>query len=84
MPKAPRETVPSAARVVYDAVLALLDAFAVAHLTEEYRPVLHTATLSLARRSLKGSFRSYRRTVRSNPTTRHRSFGGAAASRNAP
>jgi hypothetical protein len=38
------------ARVAYDAVLALLDAFAAAHLTEEYRPVLHAATLTLARK----------------------------------
>ena len=50
MPKAPRETVPPTARMAYDAVLALLDAFVAAHLTEEYRPVLHAATLTLARK----------------------------------
>jgi hypothetical protein len=50
MPKAPRETVPPAARPACDAVLALLDAFIAAHLTEEYRPVLHAATLALGRK----------------------------------
>jgi Domain of unknown function (DUF6398) len=50
MPKATRETVPPEARMAYDAVLGLLDAFAEAHLTEEYRPVLHEATLALARK----------------------------------
>jgi len=50
MSKQPRETVPPANRAAYDAVLALLDAFTGAHLTDEYRPVLHDAALALARK----------------------------------